>query len=236
MLSAIHAKRHYEQDAHDSASCHARRSFRAQCGATAKHRFTLVELLVVIGIIVILAGMLLPALANSREQGKRTVCLSNLHQIGLAARYYVEDWKYYPRAKESDTCRWMDLIKEAVPKSSDAFSCPSDKEQVKCTWDSTITMSYGINTFKFVDNAHDFWYWVKELDVKNPGKVILFVDCEPGYYYVCGTTGCYPVTHADHRHPGMTFNAGFIDGHSAPYRHTTREDWDASQDEMGNLQ
>ena len=54
--------------------------------------FTLIELLVVIAIIAILASLLLPALGRARESGKRAVCASNLHQIGVAATMYVDDW------------------------------------------------------------------------------------------------------------------------------------------------
>jgi prepilin-type N-terminal cleavage/methylation domain-containing protein/prepilin-type processing-associated H-X9-DG protein len=54
--------------------------------------FTLMELLVVIALIALLAGMLLPVLVRVREQARRTTCLSNLRQIAQAHLLYVQDW------------------------------------------------------------------------------------------------------------------------------------------------
>jgi prepilin-type N-terminal cleavage/methylation domain-containing protein len=57
-----------------------------------RNGFTLIELLVVIAIIAILAAILFPVFARAREQARKTSCLSNMKQLGLAALMYAQDY------------------------------------------------------------------------------------------------------------------------------------------------
>src|SRR5688500_1807594 len=64
-----------------------------------KNGFTLVELLVVIGIIAILISILLPVIGRAREQAKRVQCMSNLRQLSASFLMYChenKDWFPFP--------------------------------------------------------------------------------------------------------------------------------------------
>lgn len=59
--------------------------------ALMRRAFTLIELMVVVAIIGLLVAMLMPALSKARAQSRLAVCATNLHQIGVATRAYIND-------------------------------------------------------------------------------------------------------------------------------------------------
>ena len=61
-----------------------------------RHGFTLVELLVVLGIIAVLLALLLPAVQRVRAAADRTVCANNLHQVGIAMQGFLADFRVFP--------------------------------------------------------------------------------------------------------------------------------------------
>jgi prepilin-type N-terminal cleavage/methylation domain-containing protein/prepilin-type processing-associated H-X9-DG protein len=77
------------------------------CRPSAKAGFTLIELLVVIAIIAILAALLLPVLAKSKDQAIRTECKSNLHQFNIALHIYTgENKDYLPQQPNDGGIYW----------------------------------------------------------------------------------------------------------------------------------
>jgi prepilin-type N-terminal cleavage/methylation domain-containing protein/prepilin-type processing-associated H-X9-DG protein len=94
--------------------------------------FTLIEMLTVITIIGILAGLLLPALNGAREKGRRIACSSNLHQIGIAILSYAGDHQNHVPTASSNTglTTWDTALISGGYATPKVFQCPDDKRSV----------------------------------------------------------------------------------------------------------
>jgi len=85
--------------------------------------FTLVELMVVIAIIGILAGLLLPAIQSAREAARRTECSSHIRQIGLALHtYHLSYGSFAPGFISQVTGVWSGVGNDGIPESGPGWS------------------------------------------------------------------------------------------------------------------
>jgi prepilin-type N-terminal cleavage/methylation domain-containing protein len=83
-------------------------AFPRYCHPKKSRGFTLLELMVVVGIIAVLFSILLPSIQRSRDQAMRTECASNMHQWGAAARAYAADFENsFPYNLDGQDVSWI---------------------------------------------------------------------------------------------------------------------------------
>lgn len=185
--------------------------------------FTLIELLTVIAIIGILAAIIVPTVGKVRDSARAAQCLSNLRQMGLAARLYAEETNgrlmpadyNFPRALWKYTARAGTTLPQVSgdPPSElkdTIFECPkvySDK--------LTPRRSYGVNS-QFAPN------YVIETSAQDgkivllsrfemPSRTVLFGDVGAGN---TATSKLTVVSINDDRH-NRKANVVYLDGHAA---------------------
>ncbi len=105
------------------------------------HGFTLIELLVVITIIVVLAGIALPAYTGIQERAKVVQDMSNLRQIGLATQMYMND---NDGVLFDKTLPWMNQLHPKYLSAWKIFQSPFDQRSPSED-NATAPVSYGLN-------------------------------------------------------------------------------------------
>jgi prepilin-type N-terminal cleavage/methylation domain-containing protein len=114
-----------------------------------KEGLTLVELLVVIGIIAVLAGILYVAYGSVREAARQQVCMSNLRQIGQALQMYRHDWDGVEAEPGNYPGFWQlgvpcsftpayDYFREVYIKDKQILHCPNMPEGQQYLWQPWI--------------------------------------------------------------------------------------------------
>ncbi len=129
--------------------------------------FTQIELLVVISIIAILAAILLPALAKSKESARSVACKNNLRQSGLGLNMSAHDFRHYPPRAHWDTSvhpfityAWPAKLLPYISGSKAVFRCPSRGSEFEWPtnrsplgYDFPLNINPGTTPFSYGYNA-----------------------------------------------------------------------------------
>jgi prepilin-type N-terminal cleavage/methylation domain-containing protein/prepilin-type processing-associated H-X9-DG protein len=137
--------------------------------------FTLIELLVVIAIIAILAAILFPVFAQAREAARKSTCTSNLKQLGLAFRQYLQD---YDETWPKDTIGvanlwgWGEEIQPYI-KNTGVYKCPSAPP----AGTGIITSQVGYSDFAY---NRALGQQLNDASLQQPSSTIAALDALPG--------------------------------------------------------
>lgn len=193
-----------------------------------KQRFTLIELLIVIAIIAILAGMLFPALNQAREMVRKSTCSNNMKQFALASTNYVIAYNdhFHPSYVKTPYFHWTPVLQELINHKLDweRQGCPSIMQTLKTLYGANAKnyMAYSINSdvFPYSTGAWDSFYTPNAQKISNVKKIsqTFMLACPPtdtnkryalrGNSMKYGNADC--VVGNGHK---KNANISFIDGH-----------------------
>ena len=193
-----------------------------------KKSFTLIELLVVIAIIAILASLLLPALASSKEQAKRIYCVNNLKSVGVAMQMYASDWNgSFPRCNQYPDwpTYWGGILDRGDYFGGSTFAesgtvnkvllCPSDLEALTL---KSEYHTYGYNAYSL--GAYECWGpgkaapWINSERITGAASLIMIADTISATSWIHPGSWLAPDGPMLARH-SRTGNIALVDGHVA---------------------
>lgn len=186
--------------------------------------FTLIEMLVVVAIIAILAGLLLPALRQGLDMARSTACGNNLRQISLAQNMYADNYNgmvwYHVNYTGILTDAWNTTLyggqyypKEAYIKDKNTFCCPSS---------AVTSFTWPVYTYGMYNANVDSWYASKGYKFKITGMYASYTSFfyrrsaypRPGDFILISDTYCYTHPTASNRNkPFYQWTpTGFVEG------------------------
>lgn len=145
-----------------------------------KRGFTLVEILVTVGVIILLASIAVPSIQITRARADATKCLSHLRSLGVALNLYLSDHQMAMpdieagRKDKNEDVKVIDNTIDGYLDDKRAFACPADR-----TIAAKSGTSYYFNSAlrgQSVANLSLFW-------LSDPGKIPVLVDKEGWHKY-----------------------------------------------------